>query len=122
MTTRVFFSVMLGCILLTPLDEGRAQTGTFSSGEREALPCAAYGPGFVTVEGGDTCVRIDGHVRVGHGSSLDQESPNRTAPSAMPATMRNDRNPVQDETFDPAGRSRLRLPQSSGAMDPFFAR
>lgn len=26
--------------------------------------CAAYGPGFVAVEGAQTCVRIGGHIRV----------------------------------------------------------
>ncbi|MBV1707696.1 MAG: porin [Hyphomicrobiales bacterium] len=26
--------------------------------------CAAYGPGFVAVAGGSTCIRIAGHVRV----------------------------------------------------------
>jgi hypothetical protein len=31
--------------------------------------CAAFGPGFVKVEGTDTCVRIGGGVSVGAGSS-----------------------------------------------------
>jgi Porin subfamily len=31
--------------------------------------CAAYGPGFVKVEGTDTCVRIGGSIDVGVGSS-----------------------------------------------------
>ena len=30
--------------------------------------CAAYGPGFVKVEGTDTCVRIGGSIDVGVGS------------------------------------------------------
>ncbi len=32
-------------------------------------PCAAYGPGFVQVEGGSTCVRVGGGIGVGVGSS-----------------------------------------------------
>lgn len=32
-------------------------------------PCAAYGPGFVQVEGGTTCVRIGGALEVGVGGS-----------------------------------------------------
>jgi hypothetical protein len=31
--------------------------------------CAAYGPGFVKVEGTTTCVRIGGSISVGVGSS-----------------------------------------------------
>ncbi|MFC0243062.1 hypothetical protein [Rhodopseudomonas telluris] len=32
-------------------------------------PCAAYGPGFVQVEGGSTCVRVGGALEVGVGGS-----------------------------------------------------
>jgi hypothetical protein len=32
-------------------------------------PCAAYGPGFVRVEGTSSCVKIGGAVSVGAGSS-----------------------------------------------------
>jgi hypothetical protein len=31
--------------------------------------CAAFGPGFVKVEGTDTCVKIGGAVSIGAGSS-----------------------------------------------------
>ena len=31
--------------------------------------CAAYGPGFVKVEGTDTCVKLSGAVSIGVGSS-----------------------------------------------------
>jgi hypothetical protein len=31
--------------------------------------CAALGPGFVKVEGSDTCVRIGGGISIGAGSS-----------------------------------------------------
>ena len=31
--------------------------------------CAAYGPGFVRVDGTDTCVKIGGAVSIGVGSS-----------------------------------------------------
>ena len=32
-------------------------------------PCAAYGPGFVKVEGTDTCVKVGGYFRVDVGSA-----------------------------------------------------
>jgi Porin subfamily len=32
--------------------------------------CAAYGPGFVKVEGTETCVKIGGAVSIGVGSSI----------------------------------------------------
>jgi len=31
--------------------------------------CAAYGPGFVKVEGSDTCVQIGGSISIGVGGS-----------------------------------------------------
>jgi hypothetical protein len=31
--------------------------------------CAAYGPGFVKVEGSDTCVKVGGSISVGVGGS-----------------------------------------------------
>lgn len=35
---------------------------------RTPTSCAAFGPGFVKVEGSDTCVRIGGSVSVGVGT------------------------------------------------------
>jgi hypothetical protein len=32
--------------------------------------CAAYGPGFVKVEGTDTCVQIGGSIGIGVGGSV----------------------------------------------------
>ncbi|MGY4479038.1 hypothetical protein [Bradyrhizobium sp. USDA 3364] len=32
-------------------------------------PCASYGPGFVKVEGSDTCVKLGGGISVGAGMS-----------------------------------------------------
>ena len=32
-------------------------------------PCAAFGPGFVKVEGSDTCVKVGGAVRVDVGGA-----------------------------------------------------
>jgi hypothetical protein len=49
-----------------------------SAGSGKVLPmkraapvnsCAAYGPGFVKVEGTDTCVRIGGSISIGVGGS-----------------------------------------------------
>jgi hypothetical protein len=39
------------------------------SGE-EGNSCAAYGPGFVKVEGTDTCVQVGGAVSIGAGTSF----------------------------------------------------
>jgi len=33
-------------------------------------PCAAFGPGFVKVEGTDTCVKVGGAVRVDVGGAV----------------------------------------------------
>jgi hypothetical protein len=32
---------------------------------RAPNPCAAFGPGFVKVEGSDTCVRLGGSISIG---------------------------------------------------------
>jgi hypothetical protein len=36
-------------------------------GKASSNSCAAYGPGFVKVEGTDTCVQIGGSISVGAG-------------------------------------------------------
>ena len=33
-------------------------------------PCSAFGPGFVKIDGSETCVKIGGAVSVGAGSSM----------------------------------------------------
>jgi hypothetical protein len=33
-------------------------------------PCAVYGPGFVRVEGTETCLQIGGSVSIGAGTSI----------------------------------------------------
>ena len=38
-------------------------------GAASGNPCAAYGAGFVKVEGSDTCVKIGGAVGIGAGAS-----------------------------------------------------
>jgi hypothetical protein len=38
-------------------------------GTGTANSCAAFGPGFVKVEGSDTCVRIGGSLSIGAGAS-----------------------------------------------------
>jgi hypothetical protein len=39
-------------------------------GASSATPCAAYGPGFVKVEGTDTCMQIGGAVSIGVGGAI----------------------------------------------------
>ncbi|HKH81294.1 MAG TPA: porin [Methylovirgula sp.] len=51
--------------------------------------CAAYGPGFTSVEGTTACVRIGGHVRVEFGSrSLSYDFSSTRAASATTAAIR----------------------------------
>ena len=38
-------------------------------GASSANSCAAYGPGFVKVEGSDTCVQVGGSISIGVGTS-----------------------------------------------------
>jgi Porin subfamily len=56
----------------------QAQTAD-SKIERAQNQCAAFGPGFVAVEGTQTCVRVGGHVRVEMGverpMGFDRPSP-----------------------------------------------
>ena len=39
-------------------------------GASSATSCAAYGPGFVKVEGTDTCMQIGGAVSIGVGGAI----------------------------------------------------
>lgn len=39
------------------------------SGASSANSCAAYGPGFVKVEGSDSCVQVGGSISIGVGTS-----------------------------------------------------
>ncbi len=86
--------------------------------------CAAYGPGFTSVEGGSTCIRIGGHVRVEAGSGITPSSVNNgwAAGGARPASLHTDDdtshfgNAIAGADF---GRSHLRLPQGAiGYADP----
>jgi hypothetical protein len=38
-------------------------------GAAQTNPCAVYGPGFVRVEGTETCVQIGGTISIGAGTS-----------------------------------------------------
>jgi hypothetical protein len=38
--------------------------------EKSVNSCAAYGPGFIKLEGSDTCVRIGGSIGVGVGGAI----------------------------------------------------
>jgi hypothetical protein len=40
-----------------------------SKAETRSNPCASFGPGFVKVEGSDTCVKLGGGISVGAGMS-----------------------------------------------------
>ena len=49
----------------TPVTAGKAVP---LKGKASSNSCAAYGPGFVKVEGTDTCVQIGGYVSIGAGT------------------------------------------------------
>jgi hypothetical protein len=38
-------------------------------GSHDSNTCAAYGPGFIKVDGSDTCVKVGGDVSIGVSSS-----------------------------------------------------
>lgn len=50
-----------------PKSEHAAKPGKLLpvKGARSANSCAVYGPGFVRVEGSDTCVKVGGYVSSG---------------------------------------------------------
>jgi hypothetical protein len=50
--------------LETPVTTDKPLKGKASSNS-----CAAYGPGFVKLEGTDTCVQIGGSISIGAGTS-----------------------------------------------------
>lgn len=61
-----------------PAEQSLAQKSGKPAAQARQLPlkgpgagnsCAAYGPGFVKVEGTETCVRIGGAVSIGVGGS-----------------------------------------------------
>ena len=76
-------SLLVIAALLLPTSSALAQQPGFQKSERAAasgktLPlrgassansCAAYGPGFVKVEGSDTCVQVGGSISIGVGTS-----------------------------------------------------
>jgi len=79
-----FLFVALAALLACPAmaqSSGSAKLSNKSAkrGEEKMLPakgnnsgnsCAAYGPGFVKVEGTDTCVQIGGSFGIGVGGSI----------------------------------------------------
>jgi hypothetical protein len=52
--------------LQTPSDTGKTLPSKAST---RSNPCASFGPGFVKVEGSDTCVKLGGAISVGAGVS-----------------------------------------------------
>ncbi|KJC59881.1 hypothetical protein UP10_14365 [Bradyrhizobium sp. LTSPM299] len=52
--------------LQTPTDAGKTLP---SKATARSNSCASYGPGYVKVEGSDTCVKLGGSISVGAGAS-----------------------------------------------------
>ncbi len=66
--------------------------------------CAGYGPGYMRVEGGNTCVQYDGHVRVDTnptGSINTGSGSHRARPASLQTESAG--------TIDSADMNRLRL-------------
>jgi len=76
---------ILIALALAVLTASSAQAEPFSIQKRDPLPasgklptkragasnpCSAFGPGFVKVEGTETCVKVGGAVSVGAGGSI----------------------------------------------------
>jgi hypothetical protein len=86
--------------------------------------CAAYGPGYTSVEGSGTCIRIGGRLRVEAGTIITPSSANSgwAAAGARPASLHTGDdsgrfgNAINGADF---GRSHLRLPQGAiGYAEP----
>ena len=50
--------------------------GSKGANRSNSSTCAGFGPGFVPVQGSDTCVRVSGHVRVEYGFGRAGTIPN----------------------------------------------
>jgi hypothetical protein len=55
-------------MLTGPRDQPRKEAPATKS--RAAKSCAEYGPGFIRIEGSDSCVRVGGAISVGVGSRV----------------------------------------------------
>ena len=55
--------------LLAALAATLAAPGLASAGDI-ANPCASYGPGFVKIEGSNSCIKVSGKIEAGIGSGL----------------------------------------------------
>jgi hypothetical protein len=106
---------MTGAVLADGFNQAAPSLNTVSS-------CAAYGPDYAAVEGGNTCVRIGGHVRVQVGSAELSSGTDWTAGHALgqaaPATLRSDSNGPDPA---PAGSTATHLRIRGGLEypDPF---
>jgi len=76
MPDRLMFSALLLAALAwpaaaDPLPRQKADKQAVSPPirARQANPCTAFGPGFVRVEGSDTCVKLGGGIGIGAGGS-----------------------------------------------------
>ena len=68
--------VLTGMAAFAAEQPGRQKSDNVASGKllplKRSTPdnsCAAYGPGFVKVEGSSTCMKIGGEISIGAGTS-----------------------------------------------------
>jgi hypothetical protein len=84
----------------------RASDLSGQASARAEAQCAAYGPGFRAIEGGDACVFVGGHIRVGFGSRVGGSANNGWASGgALPVNASGDRAAAA-----PLATGHLRLP------------
>ncbi|MBN9082722.1 MAG: hypothetical protein BGP04_00860 [Rhizobiales bacterium 62-17] len=72
------------CLLLvgTAAQAAGPQPSRKAPAAERTASCEAYGPGFVRVQGSDTCIKVGGRVRV---EGWFTPSKNAVSPSAAPA-------------------------------------
>ncbi len=87
---------------------------------RRTNSCAAYGPGFVSVDGADTCVKVGGHVRVEFGNGAARGNTGWDVGSSASAYAPGFGDPRSNATAAPMGGvTRLRAGHSAGLANPF---
>jgi hypothetical protein len=113
----VLLSLVAGSAGFASAEEGRDRPGYTDR-------CAAYGPGFVGVEGTETCARIGGHIRVEIGalnSRTLRSVFNRTdtMDGPRPAALTSGQNPATNGEGDSHMRTHLRVQELPGSRDLF---
>lgn len=79
--------------------------------------CAAYGPGFTSVEGTQSCVKIGGHLRVEIQSGTAARATSDWSEGGTAPTALRTEAPLGSDASDDTSARHLRLPQDSLPQD-----